>query len=117
MDLQMLKSFLTLIFLLLSQPSASHDQWADGSLIPSWIKAACCGPADAHHLTPHQVHRTDDGFYIVDGYTNPDGTLRPISPREALPSQDGDYWIFYRRNAYGPGIASKVYCFFVPMNF
>ena len=35
--------------------------------------------------------------------------------REALPSQDGDYWIFYRDD--GDGQQSTVYCFFVPVGF
>ena len=38
-----------------------------------------------------------------------------IPARDALPSQDGDYWIFYRDGQ--GGSQSIVYCFFVPMNF
>lgn len=95
--------------LLAATPGSAHDQWADGSAIPSWVKASCCGPADAHHLTPDQVHRVNDEYYEVDGY----GKQIPVA--QALPSQDGDYWIFYRD--VGGGIQSPVYCFFVPMNF
>ena len=90
-------------------PALAHDQWADGKAIPGWVKSACCGPADAHHLRPDQVHRVSDEYYTVDGY------VRRIPVRQALPSQDGDYWIFYRDDA--SGRQSGVYCFFVPMDF
>jgi len=96
--------------------------------IPDWIKASCCGPEDVHHLRAEQVTRDDAGHYIVEGYR------RPIPADQALPSQDGDYWIFYRDDPagvscpYSPGgpagtcthhdaSQSGVYCFFVPMNF
>jgi hypothetical protein len=55
------------------------------------------------------VHRISDDYYSVDGY------VRRIPVGQALPSQDGDYWIFYRDD--GSGIQSGVYCFFVPMDF
>ena len=48
-------------------------------------------------------------YYKVDGYDS------EIPVKVALPSQDGDYWIFYRDNVGGG--QSTVYCFFVPMNF
>ncbi len=88
----------------------AHDVWADGRFVPAWVKAACCGPDDVHHLRPDQVHRISDDYYTVDGYPN------RIPAREALPSQDGDYWIFYRDDGAG-GARSRVYCFFVPMAF
>ena len=46
---------------------------------------------------------------MVDGYSN------RIPVKVALPSQDGDYWVFYRDNTNGS--QSTVYCFFVPMAF
>src|SRR4029077_19116084 len=98
-------------------PACAHDQWTNGAPIPSWVNASCCGPADAHHLTSDQVHRYGD-YYRVDGYR------RPIPIAQALPSQDGDYWIFYRDKNGAPGVngrgsggQSGVYCFFVPMAF
>ena len=87
----------------------AHDYWSDGKPVPDWVKASCCGPADAHHLRPDQVHRISDDFYSVDGY------IRRIPVGQALPSQDGDYWIFYRDD--GASGQSGVYCFFVPMAF
>jgi len=89
--------------------SQAHDVWADASIVPPWVKAACCGPDDVHHLRPDQVHRISDDYYTVDGYRY------RIPAKDALPSQDGDYWIFYRDGQ--GGNQSMVYCFFVPMNF
>ena len=87
----------------------SHEIWSDGTPVPGWIKAACCGPADAHHLRPDQVRRVSDDYYEVDGY------FRPVPVAEALPSQDGEYWIFYKDNR--SGSQTGVFCFFVPMAF
>jgi hypothetical protein len=88
----------------------AHDVWADGKQVPAWVKDACCGPDDVHHLRPEQVHRISDDYYRVDGYP------KIIPARVALPSQDGDYWIFYKDDGAG-GAQSLVYCFFVPMDF
>jgi hypothetical protein len=83
----------------------AHDLWADDSPVPPWVKAVCCGPDDVHHLRADQVQIRPDGFH-VDGYPE------TIPIEQALPSMDGDYWIFYR---YFPaGGVSRVYCFFVP---
>ena len=100
---------LAVIGALAGRSAAAHDVWANGDIVPGWVKSACCGPDDAHHLRPEQVHRVSDDFYMVDGYRY------RIPAREALPSQDGDYWIFYRDE--GAGVQSTVYCFFVPMGF
>jgi hypothetical protein len=98
-----------LMFALSASGAEAHDYWSDGKAIPDWVKASCCGPADAHHLRPDQVHRVSDDYYAVDGY------VHRIPVGQALPSQDGDYWIFYRDDA--SGSQSGVYCFFVPMDF
>lgn len=83
----------------------AHDLWADGSPVPAWVKAACCGPNDVHHLVPSQVHALRDGWH-VDGYNSavPYGT--------ELPSEDGDYWGFWAD--YPHGGQSRMYCFFTP---
>lgn len=103
-------------------PSAYADPFT--GQIPDWIKSTCCGPQDAHKLRADQVHRRDNGhgdeWWEVDGYYGPQnpsssGVLAHIPDGEALPSQDGNYWIFYAD--YGPGGQSGVYCFFVPMEF
>jgi hypothetical protein len=108
------------------QLALAHDQWANGSPLPAWIKTACCGPQEVHHLKPEQVHRLDNGDYQVDGYPE------PIPASETLPTQDGDYWIFYRDDrgqnicdyepagdgsGCHPGTIGGVLCFFVPTIF
>jgi hypothetical protein len=120
-------------------PAAAHNEWANGQPVPAWIKAACCGPADAHHLRPDQVHDEGD-FYTVDGYfggpnngkiykTVNMGNRRSEPNPSIISSQDGDYWIFYRDGrrqcdhaVNGALICtaaaqSNIYCFFVPMDF
>lgn len=108
--------------LLCASPAFAHNEWANGAKIPDWVKSSCCGPADAHHLNPDQVTRDGDVYHVV-------GYGRPIPVSQALPSQDGDYWIFYREGGSeqcaveAPGghcwkeEQSGVYCFFVPMDF
>lgn len=105
----MIARIAVLVFALSASGAQAHDYWSDGKPVPAWVKASCCGPADAHHLRPDQVHRVSDDYYTVDGY------VRRIPVGQALPSQDGDYWIFYRDD--GDGSQSGVYCFFVPMDF
>ena len=65
--------------LALAAPASAHDYWADGKPIPNWVKASCCGPADAHHLRPDQVHRVSDDYYEVDDYHGNGGKIP--SPR------------------------------------
>ena len=84
-------------------PASPHDQWTNGEPVPGWIKAACCGPADAHHLTPDQVHEVEGGFKI-------DGFPDVIPYDKVLPSQDGDAWAFYK--TYPDGTVGTLYCFF-----
>ncbi|MGO9391448.1 hypothetical protein [Rhodoblastus sp.] len=96
-------------FLLGAVPAVAHEQWANGKAVPGWIKSACCGVADAHHLRPEQVALNARGDYVVEGYHE------PLAAKFALASQDGDYWIFYRDNL--DGSQSAVFCFFVPLNF
>ncbi len=90
-------------------PAVAHDLWSNGKPVPGWIKSACCGEADAHRLRPDQVRQNARGDYVVQGYHD------PIAAKFALPSADGDYWIFYRDNL--DGSRSAVFCFFVPIDF
>lgn len=105
----MAKAAILTVLALLGGQACAHDVWANGKTIPAWVKEACCGPADAHHLRPDQVHRVSDAYFEVDGY------FRPIPVRDALPSQDGEYWIFYKDNKSGG--QTGVFCFFAPMGF
>jgi hypothetical protein len=108
-------------------PARSHDVWTDGSPVPDWIKSSCCGKADAHHLTPEQVHDMGD-YYRIDGMTNDIPKSFRGTPNSAiLPSQDGDYWVFYKDTAehdnynqyngskYHEPASESVYFFFVPV--
>ena len=87
--------------------AGAHDVWANGEVVPDWVKKSCCGPQDVHHLQPDQVHVTPQGWR-VDGY--PD----VIPMGSEMPSQDGDYWIFYR--VLSNGDYTRVYCFFAPFS-
>ena len=99
---------LSAIALVWAVPAQAHDSWTDGSSVPAWVKAQCCGIDDVHHLSPDQVHRTDSG-YRVDGYP------RLIADDRLMPSHDGDWWVFYKD--FGGGRFSDVYCFFGPLGF
>jgi hypothetical protein len=83
-----------------------HDFWSTGAPVPTWVKAQCCGQADAHQLRPSAVHIIS-GAYHIDGLR----TVVPIS--RALPSQDGQYWGFWNP-AGEPN--PPIYCFFAPVN-
>ena len=94
----MKRSFLVCLLALSAWGARAHDRWADGSAVPAWVKAQCCGPREVHHLTSAQVHRLDAkdcwpgatrACWRIDGYPY------PIPDDAALPSQDGDYWAFY----------------------
>ena len=92
--------------------ASSHQKWADCSTVPKWVRSACCGPNDVHHLTPDQVHRVDGG-YLVDGH---DGVI-PLSQTD--PSQDGDYWLF-GVTVWDGGDSPKirdVRCLFIPLSY
>ncbi len=96
----------------------AHDVWANGQKVPDWVKSTCCGPADVHHLRPDQVQGPMKGangewVYLVEGYPE------PIPAERALPSQDGDFWVFYKKDRdehTGKEYFSSVYCFFVPLS-
>jgi hypothetical protein len=88
-------------------PAFAHDTWQNGQAVPAWVKSACCGPSDVHHLTSTQVHAMPDGWHI-DGI----GTVVPYS--KELPSQDGDYWGFWPPWATNVTDKPPVFCFFAP---
>ena len=89
---------------LASAPALAHRLWADGTPVPDWVQNACCGPSDVHHLTPDQVSLTPGGYRIR-------GIARLVPFSKTLPSQDGEYWIFYRDY---PDGTQYVFCFFAP---
>jgi hypothetical protein len=92
-----------LAFCFFHSPAFAHERWANGDPVPSWVGASCCGPADAHHLESSQVHTLPDGWHI-------DGVKVVLPYGKELPSQDGEYWIFYRDT----WASTNVWCFFAP---
>ena len=97
--------FLTFFAALSVSTAQAHDAWQNGDPVPPWVKSACCGPEDVHHLTEDQIHITPQG-YKIDGYPE-------IIPLErALPSPDGTPWVFYRQVG---SYFSPVYCLFVSL--
>ena len=105
-------------------PAKAHDYWSTGQEVPVWVKQSCCGQADAHKLKGLglDVHEAECGgklCYRVDGFNG----LVPYS--SVLPSQDGDWWIFYREAGQSCPMESgkceqlpqsQAFCFFVPMS-
>jgi hypothetical protein len=94
--------------LALFQTAHAHDRWDNGEQVPAWVKTECCGPKDAHHLRPEQIRRNAAGDYVVDIYPF------PVPARLALPSQEGEYWLFFYEDY---GVYGGVRCFFVPTLF
>ena len=82
----------------------AHDQWQDGSPVPAWVKAVCCGPDDIHHFTSDQIH-VRGRVYEVPGYGD-------YETANATPSPDGDFWAFFK--LFPDGTHSTMYCFFAP---
>jgi len=102
-------AFVCVLFCAAMGGAQAHTTWGDDTRVPDWVRSSCCGPEDVHHLKPEQVHVIGDQGYRIDGY--PD--LIPFA--KELPSQDGDFWIFYRMNGSGADVSySPVYCFFAP---
>lgn len=95
-----------LAYLALVQTASAHDRWLTGEAVPEWVKAACCGVADIHHMRPDQVHIVQGG-YRFDGF----GELIPEAKMQ--PSPDGEFYIFYRD--LDGGRQSSAYCVFGPL--
>ena len=99
--------YLTTILWLAGSPmrTMAHERWADGTHVPSWIKAACCGVADAHQLTVGQIKHVPGGW-LIEGYDY------VVPDDQVAPSQDEYVWIFYR--SFGNGAQSRPFCIFIP---
>ncbi len=87
----------------LTTPARAHDYWQTGAEVPSWVKASCCGAADAHQLDSTSMHARADGWHI-------DGISTVVAYDRTLPSQDGQFWAFYPVGMAAP----PVYCLFTP---
>lgn len=92
-------------------PAYAHDYWANGVDVPDWVKSVCCGKADANRLRPEQIHQTENSIgKPVYRVTLDDGRVIDVPWDRALPSQDGNYWLFCDHNP-----TPQIYCFFAPM--
>lgn len=91
---------------LIATPAMAHTFWDNGEPVPSWVREACCGPRDVHHLKPGTVHIMADGVHI-DGIN----TIVPID--RALPSPDGTAWAFWSPTLEPDPI---IFCLFIPFN-
>ncbi len=85
---------LAIAMVLSATKAHSHDKWANGVPIPSWVKARCCNNDEAVDLggaaVVHPISK--DGVvvaYRVDGFNN------QVQAARVFPSQDGDVWAFY----------------------
>ncbi len=88
----------------------AHDVWANNIVVPSWVKAACCGPRDVHIIDSGDVSGPDkQGFYRVKDI----GNLVPGD--HVFDSQDGETWIFYS-SSNDPKMRF-VYCLFLSRGF
>jgi hypothetical protein len=95
-----------LIAALSAQPAIAHDAWIHGEPVPAWVKADCCGQADAHRILPEAVHITAGGYQI-------DGLPGVIPFSRVLPSQDGAVWVFFNER----GLPDpQIFCAFFPVN-
>ncbi len=105
-----MKYTLIAILLCLSWGAEAHDQWADGSAVPGWIKSACCGPMDAHVIDSSDVSGPDKaGNYRVKD-------IEHIVPGEHVyDSLDGETWVFYDPRL--PPQTRAVYCLFLARGF
>ena len=106
-----MRGWVLLMALAICAPANAHDQWADGSEVPSWVKSACCGPADAHLLK-------NDDVWVEGGEYHVRGNRYTVPVNKALPSPDGRFWIFYGTYWGDYGSREKYdgmpICFFAP---
>ena len=92
-------------FLAFATPASAHDFWSNGEPVPVWVKSACCGPQDVHHLKMSAVHVMPDGLHI-------DGINTVVPVERILPSADGDAWAFWNPTLEPNPI---IYCMFYPL--
>jgi hypothetical protein len=105
-----MRTALVTVIVLLTSPAVSHDTWPDGSPVEDWVKASCCGMAEAHRFEQSQVHHLSDGGWKIDGYP----WVVRIEPRPS-PVRDDGYWLFYSTGDVPySGWVGPVVCFFAP---
>ncbi len=88
----------------------AHEKWADGTIVPAWVKSACCGPQDVHVIDSDDVTGPNkQGFYHVKDID----TLVPSD--RVYDSLDGVTYVFYA--PYLTAANRHVYCLFLSRGF
>ena len=82
----------------------AHDRWENGDPVPQWVRSACCGPNDVHHIPNEDIRIMADGYHI-------NGLTTVIPFRSVLSSPDNTYWGFWRPIEEP---APYIFCFFAP---
>ena len=96
--------YLSPILIMIFSPASSHDFWMNGEPVPKYVKQACCGVSDAHHLKKSALHLMADGWHI-------EGITTVVPAERATPSPDGEAWAFWN---VGLEPSPVIYCLFVP---
>jgi hypothetical protein len=95
--LRRLRGLLSASVIFCTSSALAHQFDCKGNAVEPRTKS-CCGQGDALLLQADKVTQDDNGVWhaIVDGEDHRlvDTYSRPI---EMLPSQDGCYWVWYRR--------------------
>ena len=94
--------FFAAVWYVLLAPATAHDVGCKGIPVEPAVKSGCCGVADALQVPPESVRQEANGVWhiAIDGA---DHEIRDTNgaPLEMLPSNDGCYWIWYRRQNVG----------------
>lgn len=114
--------------LIAAAPAVAHDLDCRGREVPARIKDGCCGLADAKRLDESEIQWDEARrlwLVMLDGAWRavvPHGGGAPI---EMQPTDDGCYWVWYRRADAQTGHFSDrsgtgeftFYCLQGPLNF
>lgn len=74
--------------------------WINKGMYRSQGGELCCGKDDCHEVAPDRVQQNPEGYSLPDHNVTVPG-------RQALPSEDGKYWICK--------VGSRLRCFFAPL--
>ncbi len=112
---------LIVLGLLFSTSAYSHDQWANGTPVPEWVKSKCCNASEAKNLskdfgvtvadiTTHKLPSAATGTEVTVYHIK--GFLPDTYSLGVYPSQDGDIWVFSDKD--NPKEALHFWCMFLP---
>jgi hypothetical protein len=81
--------------------------WINKGKYRSGAGELCCGRDDCYEVAPERVLQNREGYSLPD-HANQDGSPMTIPGTNAIPSEDGKYWICK--------VGSRMRCFFAPLN-